>query len=326
MSNNSSRWLVAIAAGAACGSASAVERPIAVYNQGALARAFELPVLGETGVLPNGDSTGALRFDLTTEYHTSGDPAGEAVLLDGESDLLTFAFRRGLGLGIEMTLEIPVLYQGGGFMDGPVEDWHSIFGLPNGGREDAPQDRLLYQYQRANGQTVLNYDRKGADLADIRLGVGWQAAESLALRTELKLPTGDDAHLAGGNFGGALWADWALPIPDSLWLSGWVSAGGSYNGDNGLLDDQQQSFVPFGGLGLSARLGENWALLGQLYAHGKLYDDSSLDPFREGLQGSLGLRYHVGNVLDVDLGFQEDLITSSSPDFSVHLALGWRSK
>ena len=303
--------------------AQAAERPLAVYNQGALARAFELPVIGETGVLPFGDTGGSIRYDLTTEYHASGS-GSETVILDGESNLLTFAFRKGMGLGLELTLEVPVLYQSGGFMDDPIENWHDFFGLPNGGRELAPQDRYLYQYTR-DGQTVFRNTRSGTDIGDVRIGFGWQALESLALRTELKLPSGDDTHLAGGNTGGALWADWALPFDPGFFLSGWVSGGVSFNDKSDVIPDQQNSVVPFGGAGLAARFAERWSLLGQLYAHGKLYDGSALDPFREALQLTLGLRYDVARDFSIDTGFQEDLIVSSSPDFSFHLALNWRS-
>jgi hypothetical protein len=312
---------------AAMGQAQAAERPLAVYNQGALARAFELPVIGETGVLPLGDTSGSLRYDLTTEYHASGN-GSETVVLDGESNLLTFAFRKGLGWNLELTLDVPVLYQSGGFMDDPIESWHDFFGLPNGGRELAPQDRYLYQYTRGGetgSQTVFRNTRSGTDLGDVRLGFGWQALDSLAVRTEFKLPSGDDAHLAGGNTGGALWADWALPFDPGFFLSGWVSAGVSINDESEVIADQQNSVVPFGGAGLAARFAERWSLLGQLYTHGKLYDDSALDPFREALQLTLGLRYDVARDFGIDVGFQEDLITSSSPDFSFHLALNWRS-
>lgn len=310
----------AAAAGAA--DAHAGERPLAVYNQGALARAFELPVLGETGVLGQGASATDLRFDLTTEYHASGG-AAEAVVLDGETDLLTLAFRRGIGAALEVTFEVPVLYQGGGFMDGPVENWHSAFGLPNGGREDAPRDRYLYRYTRG-GEIELDQTRSGADIGDLRMGLGWQALDSLALRSELKFATGSESHLAGGNSGLAVWGDWSLPFASTSIFSGYLSAGGSYNGKTGVLGDMQNRWVPFAGAGIALRVLDPLSVLAQVYAHGALYDGSDLDPFREALQLALGLRYHVDERFDVDLGFQEDPITSSSPDFSVHLALSWR--
>jgi hypothetical protein len=312
-----------LAAVSASATAVAGERPLAVYNQGALARAFELPVLGETHVLGAGESLTDLRYDLTTEYHASGD-AGESVTLDGEGNLLTFAFRRGLGASTEVTFDLPLLYQGGGFMDKVVENWHSAFGLPNGGRDDAPRDRYLYEYQR-NGEVLLDQHRSGADLGDLRIGFGWQALDGLALRSEVKFPTGSESHLSGGNAGIALYGDYSLPFPASSIFSGFVSAGGSYNGKTQSLSDMQNQFVPFGSVGLAVRVIDSLSLLAQLYGSGALYD-GDLDPFREALQLAIGLRYHVGPAFDLDFGFQEDPITSSSPDFSIHLGLSWRGQ
>lgn len=319
----SSQSALLLAGLAASTLASAGERPLAVYNQGALARAFELPVLGETRVLADGEAITDLRYDLTTEYHASGD-AAESVILDGEADLLTFAFRRGIGSKLELTFDLPVLYQGGGFMDGPVENWHSAFGLPNGGRGDAPQDRYLYQYQR-NGQVLLDEQRRGADIGDLRIGFGWQALAGLALRSEAKFGTGSQSHLSGGNSGIAVYGDYALPFAAGSVFSGFLSAGASYNGKTHALGDMQNQFVPFGSAGIALRVLDSLSLLAQLYGSGALYD-GDLDPFREALQLSMGLRYHVGPTFDLDFGFQEDPITSSSPDFSIHLGLSWRGQ
>lgn len=301
--------------------AEAADDALAVRNQGALARAFELPVLGRTQVLAEATQQASLRFDLTTEYHASA-VGGEAVTLDGEADLLTLGWRWGLGRNIELGLELPLLHQSGGFMDGPIEDWHSFFGLPNGGRELAPKNRYLYEYSR-DGDELLRATRTGSDIGDLRVAGAWGVTPSLALRTELKLPTGNEDHLAGGNTGFALWADYALPLPDAFFLSGWVAGGLSVNDESSVLSDMQKQVVPLAGAGLSARLAERWALLTQLYFHGALYDDSELDPFREALQLAIGLRYRVRRDMNLDIGFQEDPITSSSPDFSGHLALSW---
>lgn len=302
--------------------AAANERPLAVYNQAALARSTALPVLGETGVLDAGGAITSLRYDLSTEYHAS-EAVGEAVILDGETNLLTLAFRRGLARGLEWTLDIPVLHQGGGFMDGPIENWHQVFGLPDGGREQAPRDDYRYQYER-DGQVLLDARRRGWDIGDVRTGLGWRVSENLALRGEAKFATGDEDHLAGGNLGGALWLDWALPFASDSRFSGFASAGASYNAKADVLADQQQRFVPIGAAGLAARITERVFILGQLYAHGALIEDSELDPFRAALQLSLGLRYRIAPDFDIDIGFQEDPIVAASPDFSFHFALSWR--
>lgn len=322
MINTMSRATAAAGLLVAVGAQAQGETGLAVYNQSALSRAFELPVLGRPSVLAGGSGSTALRYDLTSEYHAEQSET-ESVILDGEAQMLTLAFQRGFGSGLEWTAELPVIHQSGGFMDGFIEGWHEAFALPDGGRPEAPRDRYLYQYQR-DGEVVLQQSRHGTELGDLRLGLGWQAAHWAALRFELKLATGDEDRFSGGNHGGALWFDAALPFAEASRWSGWLAAGASYNGPTEQLAEQQQRFVPFGGFGLGLALNPALSLLGQLYAHGELYEDSGLDPLREALQLALGLRWRVSPDLAVDIGFQEDLVTASSPDLSLHLALAWR--
>ncbi len=298
------------------------EEALATFNQSALARSFALPTLGAPQVLGGADWRSAFRVDLTSEYHSS-ESGSEAILLDGEAASFTFAFRQGLGRGFEWGAELPVLVLGGGFMDSGIENWHDWFGLPNGGRQDAPRDRYRYTYVR-NGETLLDVSDAGAFLGDLRLNGGWQATPSLALRAQIKLPTGDEDSLAGGNLGGALWADWALPFAETSRWSGYVSAGASQNQESDVLGALQNRFVGFGGLGISWQMFDAMALTTQLYAHSQLYDDSDLQPLeRAGLQLTVATRWNLTDELLFDFGFQEDLITYSSPDFSLYLGFGF---
>jgi hypothetical protein len=302
--------------------AAAGEAPLPLHNQSALARGFALPAIGQDAVLGSGQSAAAARFDLTSEYHTQAEGA-ESVVLDGEADLLTLAWRRGLAAGWEWSAEPPLLHQGGGFMDGAIENWHDFWGLPQGGRPEAPQDRFLFQYVR-NGQTLLDVRGGGSRLGDAKLGLGWQAAPWLAVRGEAKLPTGKQADLSGGVLGAALWLDAALPFDAGSIFSGFASAGVSINDDSEVLDDLREPFVVFGGGGLAARIGPQFAVLAQAYAHSALYRGPELDPFRAALQLSLGVRWHASERLSFDLAVQEDPIVSSSPDFSLHFGVSVR--
>ena len=65
--------------------------------------------------------------------------------------------------------------------------------FPGGGRESAPRNRLHYHYQR-DGSTMLNMERSGQGLGDVRLTSGWQffkgatdKVQHLSLRASLKL-------------------------------------------------------------------------------------------------------------------------------------------
>jgi len=292
--------------------------PFASSNQAGLAQGFDLPAVGDTRVLRPGEHGSELSLDLSSEYsaHEQGD---ELIIVDGERARLAWRYRQG-GAGWDWGVELPAVHVGGGFLDSFIEGWHDAFGLPNGGREQAPQDRYLYQYER-DGTTLLLRDEEGWALGDVRLSGGWAWSETLALRGELKLPTGDEDRLSGGVLGAAAWADWALPFdPDTGW-SGFLSAGLSLNDKGEVLEDQQETLVPFGGAGLFYRVARPLELGAQLNLHGPLYDDSGLDELtRAGGQLVFGGRW-LGAGWALDVAVQEDILTRSSPDFSVHLGL-----
>lgn len=290
-------------------------------NQSTLARGFALPGLGATA--PAQPGPWRLSVDLTNEFVDKQED-GEALLLDGES--LRYALRHTAAWGErgDWSIELPLLHTGGGFLDGIIEDWHDAFSLPDGGREDAPRDRYAYRYVR-DGVVQFEAQDGATRLGDVQVGAGWALREGLMLRGLLKLPTGDEDKLAGGNFGAAAWADWALPFDEQSAFGGFASLGVSANEKAEVLEDEQNTLIPFGGIGLDARLLPSLQILGQLYAHAPLYDDSAIGALdRAGLQMTLGGRWCPGGGPCVELSFQEDLVVASSPDFSLRLALVMR--
>ncbi len=296
-----------------------------VHNEGALARTTALPALGEALVLAPGDHALGLTDDWTNEYvaQTKGD---ESLIIDGETQRLAASLRYGIAPDFELGLMVPVLITGGGVLDGLIENWHNFWGLPNGGRNEAPRDRLLYNVQR-DGQTRLNVNRSASELGDIEVSGGWQLARPLALRAMVKLPTGDEDRLTGGNFGSALWLDWDpfASFGGSRRWFGFVSGGASINAQSRVLSDYQEKRVGFGGVGAGYRLLRPLSIIAQFYAHTPLYSGTVLDALQKpGGQLSFGGRWAFSTHTAVDLGFQEDLITNSSPDFSIHLGLSLR--
>lgn len=289
-------------------------------NEATLARSFALPALGQSRVLAPSEQRFRFGADEITEFYRDSN-ASESILLDGETTKLDFAYRRGFADDLEFTAELPVYIVGGGFMDGFIQDWHRWFGLPNGGRETVANDQRRYTYTRG-GTTLLNEGGSATTLGDLELGLGWQSNEHLAIRALLKLPTGDDRHLTGGNLGGAVWADWALPFAAQSDWDGFVSGGLSVARRSDVLSALQKTYAAFGGAGLSYDITRNLQAFTQLYAHSALYDNTDLDGLRKpGLQLAVGGRYQVSPSTAFELYVQEDPIVSSSPDFSIHIGL-----
>jgi len=307
----------------ASGSLDGFDSGFPVQNEAALAQSFALPPLGAPQVLAPGQTQLRATLDWTNEFVVDSR-GGESLSEDGETQRYALDLRRGFGSSagrFELGLTLPVLVMNGGVLDGIIQNYHHAFGFPNGGRQYAPKDRVLYRYTR-NGQTLLNVDRSGFTIGDVALNGGWQVKPDLALRAMLKLPTGSSQHLSGGNTGGALWLDFDPRInPDSNWY-GFMSLGGSYNATSNVLPQYQRHAVLLGGFGLGYHLTPAFALQAQFYGHSPLYKHTAEPALhRVGLQGAFGGRYIVSPHAALEAGFQEDLVTDSAPDFSIHLGL-----
>src|SRR3546814_14450901 len=123
-------------------SAFAADAPFGfgTFNQAALARFAPLPT-------PQADSTDSgyrIALDWTNEYVVD-QSGGEDLLLDGESLRLGLNGRIRHGQWL-FGAELPLLFTGGGSLDGLIENWHDWFGLPNGGREQRPRGKYAYRY------------------------------------------------------------------------------------------------------------------------------------------------------------------------------------
>jgi hypothetical protein len=293
-----------------------------VRNEAALSRNTALPALGETAVLAGGASAYSARLDWSNEFVNVRN-GNEALLLDGETQRLSFGWRRGVAAGLEIGIDVPILLTNGGVLDSVIEGWHGAFNLANGGREFVPRNRYAYRYIR-NGVTELNVTDGHNGFGDIELSAGYALREGLALRALAKLPTGDEARLAGGNAGGALWLDYDPFAGARRWF-GFVSAGGSYNAQSQVLGELQRQWVGLGGAGAGYRALPWLAFTAQFYGHTPLYAHSEIGALsRYGGQLAFGGRIGLGAHTALNLGVQEDVILNSSPDFSIHIGVSVR--
>jgi len=304
--------------------------PFRTTNQSPLVQIFGLPAESNAAISPAGKFSFSLTQDVASEYSLS-ETSSERIALDGESYRWTLAARYGIGDRFEAGVEIPYLLYGGGFLDSFIIDWHKTFGLPQGGRDAAPKDRLLYSYQK-NGVQKLKMDRAGSGIGDISLMFGmklYDAADqgfrdSLALRASLKLPSGESDSLRGSGS-----TDFALSLCGSMnSFTEWGSLGlfGSLGGlamtRGDVLSDQQNNLAGFAtaGLGWGPAAWISFKL--QLNGHTPFYHGSSLQELSTSslmlvMGGSLG--FPGGYRLDI--GVSEDLIVAAAPDVAFHLGL-----
>ena len=131
--------------------------------------------------------------------------------LDGEAWQLTGDWALPVGRS-RINIRARVASRSGGIADQALWNWHQMFNLLQGGREDAPKNRLSYRLER-DGRVIAALD--GPDVALMDLDVAWvvpfgTAQQGGRLGASVQLPTGRQADFSGsgstdGLVGGALW-------------------------------------------------------------------------------------------------------------------------
>jgi hypothetical protein len=314
------KTLLCIVLSSAVLSIAARAAPISM-NESALARGFALPALGELSIPETGQYSRQFDMDLINEFFL-GENAAEQMEVDGETVRLAWHFLYGMAPGWNVGVTLPYYIVGGGFLDSSIEGWHRAFGLPNANREARPHNQINYNYTR-DGTTLLDMHNSGQGIGDVRVESGHALREGLALRAQLKLPTGRTNLLLGNKaWGGALWLDYALPFDIASRFEGYASAGLDYTGKGDVLPELQRNFVPFGGVGLSCRLFSQLSAEMQWAVHGPLYKDSEMPPLKRfGAPLSFGVNYKFSPQTELDVLVQEDTSVYGSPDFVLHFAV-----
>jgi hypothetical protein len=307
--------------------------PFRTVNQRPLVQIFGLPAETSAAITPAGHLSISLTQDVASEYTVNGTTS-EQIVLDGESYRWTLAARYGITERFEAGLEIPYILYGGGFLDSFIVDWHSAFGMPQGGRDTAPKNRLNYYYSK-NGVQKLTMTHAGSGIGDIVLSGGMKlyddqdnaAHDSLALRTSVKLPTGESGSLRGSGS-----TDFSLALCGSMnafteWgaLGVYGSLGGVAMTRGDVLADQQNNLVGFGTLGLGWGPTEWISFKVQLNGHTALYHDSTLTELSKSslMLVSGGALKLPGDYL-LDIGVSEDVAVATAPDVAFHLGLSKR--
>lgn len=302
--------------------------PFHTFNQSPVIQIYALPALEKATVVPAGKMSVAAVADLTSNMAIDVNGIDD-IALDGETYRTTLAMRYGLGNGWEIGLDIPWVIHSGGFLDGFVSGFHSVFNL--GRRDNMPRNRLLYTYTR-EGRERFSVDSDSNGIGDIRLTGGLQLFQdgespgsALALRGIVKLPTGNSSELRGsGSTDFALWLSGADSYEVGEGTFGFFAgAGAVLPGKGDVLPDMQRELVGLGTIGIGWSPFDWFAFKTQFYAHSPFYRHSSLHQLGvTALQWVIGATFAFTESTSFDVGVSEDLaIVHASPDVSFHFAL-----
>lgn len=276
----------------------------------------------------------------TTEFIASLDIAShmvearsgrEQMWMDGETSRYALAARHGFRDGWEYLLELSVISHNAGVFDGFIENWHSVFGLPQGGRDRAPRDRLAIGYAR-DGQPRVNIRDSVYSVGDLTLGIGhdlgteFLSNDGLVLRGIVRLPTGDEDVLTGsGGASAAVWAETSGVLFGSRdWLYGGALGALAGHAPDPLYGNDGR-FVAFGRLAITWRLLPRLSLTVQSDVHSSPWGRSSLAPLAGPVvMFGMGGRAELGPDTTLEIAVTEDDgWRRGAPDIGIHAAIRW---
>ena len=270
---------------------------------------------------PYGSSNG-WRIDhsfFVTNTSQRENKGGEQLTIDVEN------YRYELGLRYRQDnwlgqVDIPLVANSGGELDGPIENWHDLFGLPQGDRDKMPRDEINVAYAR-DGIVEYSQDKSSSGLADISLALGYQLSVQTRYFVGIELPTGSASDFSGNEaIDFATWVAHEKLINTELTVYGML--GVSFPGDDGNLQGLVVDEIWVAQLGTQYRFTDGVAGTAQLDWHSKTIDDSDLTAFGDSLQIQLGLGFL--KLIDnhrLDLFFSEDIKVESAPDISFGIRL-----
>ena len=300
--------------------------PLYVRNLAPVAGLIGFPVLRDARVLERGNTVLELNSSVANTQN-SDSTNNEAVLLDGETWRLAPRLRYGFAGGWELEAELPWLRHSGGELDKLIENWHDLWGLPDGNRDEMPRNRLFYGYSGSGAE--FSHSNTASGLGDASMAVTreiWRNPRAaLSLRGQVKFASGDeDDWLGSGSEDYSLGLGFsATPTLESDWL--WHGQlGYTRAGKIDQLGDIQERDLWFAGLGMEWRAWETVHLKLQLDSHAAPAD-SSLDQIGEpAVQLSAGVTWAPASRWQLDFSFSEDIAVDTAADIVFQFGLRYR--
>ncbi|MDJ0758382.1 MAG: DUF3187 family protein [Woeseiaceae bacterium] len=298
-------------------------------STGPFSGGFGLPGIEEGGALAAAGRfhTG---FSIITASHAIVEEEGdESLIIDGETIRTLVDVRYGVRPGLEVGIELPYVMHQAGNLDSLIDTWHDIFSLPEGTRDDRPQDVLDFTYSTAEGDVVA-FTERTQGLGDVRLFAGLDLASSdkhkRALRLSVKLPTGEAEDLLGS--GGT---DVSVGVSGDIIAAGdnpdfsvFYRANVTYLGEPDVLADIYNDVVWQFSAGFAYALHPCFALNAQSTLRTSLYDSEIETLGEPALTLTFGGTIKLTDRLSLGLGVTEDIKVNSAPDVTFNVGLRYR--
>lgn len=297
-------------------------------NNNPFLQVYGLPSFQDGTLVADGETSYSASLDIAN-HADAGQAATESIIVDGESYFVTLSLRHGATGWLELGVDLPLVSHTDGIFDNAIESWHDIWGMSNTKRSGpANQLRFFYDDLMGSGYELV---APSSGVGDIQLTAAIpikrsnaQGGSAIAIRSSLKIPTGDSTTLRGsGSFDfslGVFATQFATFADRDLRLSGFVGA--LFPGDGTVLPVTQRSVVPFGGVGVIWRLTDAVSISAQTYAQGA-YLDSGLDEIGgSSVALAIGASYRIPrHRVELSFALVEDVFSDATADVGLHFSL-----
>ena len=276
----------------------------------------------------DGDFEASMNMEIANNFQ-SDLVDGKFGFFDGETYVTSYRFRDDIGERWEWGVEVPWVVHTPGSLDGLVDEFHELFGLPDGERSLAPRGRLDY-YVGDNGLVYADFSDSRQSLGDVRGFLGLELMDNrmgaLSVRTQVKFATGTVEDLSGSEGTDvSVWGEYEYAVPFNRGMMRLSVAGGiTHLGEGELFPEHQETWMHFAHLGLQIPLGSRLEFHAQLDAHSRPLNTGNPLLADGGVLGTLGGRFGISDRLWVDLAIIEDLEAESASDVVFQILMGWR--
>lgn len=266
----------------------------------------------------------AVQLDYGNMIESSISPDAREYILDAEAATFHLNASRDLGARTFFLADVPVSSVYAGVMDGFLDWYHNLIGIPIPERQLRPRNQFEYRIELANGDTLVRR-RLDPSLGDIRLGLGVRHTDAVQSVLSLTLPTTTGADGYGRNtVSVSLLNTWRARWHPRLRYEGSFDVGYTPS-TSGPLSSYQNTFF------VAATSGVRWnfagvsSMFGNLYYHSSYYSNTgflSLD--RPELSFDYGFLFRTRAGGEWRLGMTEDLIpTSPAIDVVFKVGRSW---
>lgn len=295
--------------------------PFGIRNLNPLVAIFGLPAWD---AIPSGTHL-STTVEIANHYRLSRR-GNDLLVLDGETLRTTLSFDRALNERWSVGVELPYYHQGGGVLDDLIDVWHSAFGLPDGGRNNRPEDQLLFVLGDGGGPFfVLNESGGGLGDTQLKLARAFGPDGGFVIQGTIKLPTGEEDLLAGSgssDFGVTLLRMRATTLRDRpagfFWGVGLLDVG---EADRVEFEAEDGAYT--GVLGGSWRIWPRAGLKAQLDLHSPFYNTQLEEIGEKAIQATFGGWIRPNERAHFEFAIVEDLEVSTAPDVVLQMAAHW---